>query len=238
VDVGRRATVQVKVRAPGLEDADVVAAVLNRHAAETGDHRATAEELRGWWTAPDFDPASQALVAEADDTAVGYADVGDPNGDTSQLWIDLRVPEDGRLLGADSLLLDRIMELAGSGAGAEAVFRGFGDARDDRTIDLFRERGFEVVRHGFRMTRSLDDPPPEPAWPVGIRVRTAEPETDLRPVYDAYRETFADAWGGVEEPYADFLHGWGVGEQFDPTLWFVAEDGGELAGIALCRSQR
>jgi mycothiol synthase len=229
---------RLSIRAADLSDLDRAVALLARHADETGDDRVSATELRSWWTAPEFDLRWQVLVAEAGGELVGYADIGDPNGDRSQLWIDLRVPTSGRTLHADGHLLDGVLEHARLHTEAGALLRGFSIAQDDHTIALFEGRGFAVVRHSIRMAVSLAGYPPEPKWPAGISMRTANPESDLRPVYDAYHEAFADAWGGVEEPYADFLHGWGVGGDFDPTLWFLAEDDGALAGVALCRPER
>jgi ribosomal protein S18 acetylase RimI-like enzyme len=35
-------------------------------------------------------------------------------------------------------------------------------------------------------------------------------------------------------PFEEWQH-WLMGEGFDPTLWFVLEDGGEVAAVELCR---
>lgn len=228
---------RVNLRVPTLADAEAVVAVLDEYAVATRGLRTTAEEVRGWWTAGSFDMTWQARIAEADGVAVGYADVGDPNGDASQLWIDLRVPDAGRRLGADELLLEHVLEQAASRAAPGAILRAFCSAEDSHTIALFEHHAFHVVRHSFRMTKSLTGPLVESRWPNGIRVRTADPDADLRPVYDTYHESFVDAWGGIDQPYDDFVHDWSV-LRFDPTLWFLAEEGSELVGIALCLPQR
>jgi GNAT superfamily N-acetyltransferase len=228
---------RVDLRAPTLADAEAVVMVLDAYAAATSGLRTTAEEVCGWWTAPNFDPSWQARVAEVSGAVVGYADISDPNGDAGQLWIDLRVPDDGRRVEADDVLLKYMLERAGSHAALVAVLRAFCSAEDGHTIALLERHAFHVVRHSFRMTMSLTGPLAEPSWPTDICVRTADPRTDLRSVYDAYRESFADAWGGVVQPYDDFVHDWSV-LRFDPGLWFLAEEGGELAGVALCLPQR
>lgn len=228
---------RVDLRAPTLADAEAVVSVLDAHAAVTSGLRTTAEEVRGWWTAASFDMAWQARVARAEGVVVGYADVGDPNGDASQFWIDLRVPDSGRRLGADELLLGHVLAQAASRAAPGAILRAFCSAEESHTIALLERHAFHVVRHSVRMTKGLTDPVVEPRWPNGIRVRTADPQADLRPVYDTYHEAFADAWGGVDQPYDDFVHDWSV-QRFDPELWFLAEEGSELAGVALCLPQR
>jgi ribosomal protein S18 acetylase RimI-like enzyme len=228
---------ELTIRAPSLDDLERTVAVLDSYAAERSDHRVTADEVRRWWTAPDFDLDWQALVAGGDRELVGYVDAEDPNGDGSQLWIDLRVPESGRRLGADARLLGEMEQRARSHASEGGVLRGHANMNDGRTVGLYRERGFEAVRYSFRMEASLAQLPAEPRWPDGIDVRAGDP-ADSGDVYAAYRESFADAWGAVEEPYADFLHNWGVGGDLDASLWFLAVEGGELAGVALCLPSR
>ena len=52
-------------------------------------------------------------------------------------------------------------------------------------------------------------------------------------VFDAFREAFRDGWGYTEWVYEDWAQRQ-FGENFDPGLWFLAFDGDELAGGALC----
>jgi ribosomal protein S18 acetylase RimI-like enzyme len=52
-------------------------------------------------------------------------------------------------------------------------------------------------------------------------------------------ESFSDHFGHIETPFEEglerFKH-FAMGyESFDPTLWFLAMDGNEVAGISLCR---
>jgi ribosomal protein S18 acetylase RimI-like enzyme len=74
-----------------------------------------------------------------------------------------------------------------------------------------------------------------PAWPAGAVVRPAVEGVDEPLLHRVNQESFADHWGYTPTPYDEWVH-WlrsvGVG---DPSLWFLAEVGGEAAGIAICR---
>jgi len=41
--------------------------------------------------------------------------------------------------------------------------------------------------------------------------------------------------GAEEEPYEEWAHWTVERDGFDPTLWFLARDGDEIAGFSLCR---
>jgi ribosomal protein S18 acetylase RimI-like enzyme len=84
-------------------------------------------------------------------------------------------------------------------------------------------------------------PLPEPQWPVGITIRTADPanlERDARLLHETEKESFSDHYGYTPMPYEEWWH---LRSQFnkpEPELWILAMDGDELAGMALCASQR
>ena len=56
-------------------------------------------------------------------------------------------------------------------------------------------------------------------------------------VYEAVEESFADHWDHVRGSYdewAAFL----MDGSFEPLVWFLAVDGGEIAGFSLCRERQ
>jgi ribosomal protein S18 acetylase RimI-like enzyme len=109
---------------------------------------------------------------------------------------------------------------------------------DEATARPVKEAGFELIRHSLRMVIELNGKPPEPEWPAGITVRATRPGQDERAIFQAIREAFKDHWGYVDRPFDDefqrFLHRQNTREGFDPTLWFLAMDGDEIAGVSLC----
>ena len=79
--------------------------------------------------------------------------------------------------------------------------------------------------------------PQPPVWPAGLVVRTFRPGEDDERAYETQEETFADQFDATPLSYGEWRL-WSFREPFDPALWFLAEDGGELAGICLCRPER
>jgi ribosomal protein S18 acetylase RimI-like enzyme len=86
------------------------------------------------------------------------------------------------------------------------------------------------------MEVDLDAEPAPPSLPVGLVVRAFVPEQDDEVVYQAHQASFADQFEFVREPYESWRH-WSFREPFDPSLWFLAEEGAEIAGICLCRPE-
>jgi mycothiol synthase len=89
------------------------------------------------------------------------------------------------------------------------------------------------------MVTSLNGSHPQPQWPAGITVRTMQVEQDERAIFATSREAFQDHWGHVDRPfeeeYTRWLHHNKSRQDFDPSLWFLAMDGDQIAGICLCR---
>jgi ribosomal protein S18 acetylase RimI-like enzyme len=73
----------------------------------------------------------------------------------------------------------------------------------------------------------------EPAWPDGVTVRTAA-AADYRRAYEAVVEVWQDTNDPLDETYEEWAHWHVERDSHDPSLWFLAEAGGELAGFSLC----
>ena len=87
------------------------------------------------------------------------------------------------------------------------------------------------------MEAELAAEPPLPVWPEGINVRTYAPG-DARAVYDANLDAFADHWDFVPLSYETWTELFLRSSDFDPTLWFIAEEQGAIAGCSLCTFER
>lgn len=102
----------------------------------------------------------------------------------------------------------------------------------------YENAGFKLTRHSFIMHRLMEAAPPKPEWPVGITLRPFDPERDTAAVYRANDEAFSDHFGHVKQTFEQgfplFKH-WLEEPNFDASLWFVAMDGEEVAGVSLCR---
>ncbi|MCJ7625028.1 MAG: GNAT family N-acetyltransferase [Anaerolineaceae bacterium] len=103
---------------------------------------------------------------------------------------------------------------------------------------LFEDNGMKPIRYSFRMLIEMQELPAI-AWPEGFTLRTYNHERDAEAVYRADDETFQDHFGylkrSFEEGLKDFVHYSVEDEGYDPDLWFLAVDGDQIAGYAICR---
>jgi ribosomal protein S18 acetylase RimI-like enzyme len=84
------------------------------------------------------------------------------------------------------------------------------------------------------MRIELTAPPASADPPEGVELRALRPGEE-RDVWAAHQESFLDAWGHVEQPYDEWHQDRVATPAFDPALWVLADAGGELAGVSLCR---
>lgn len=198
------------IRAAGMSDLQAVTDLFNEHSRSFhGVAEVTPEEIRQFWDAPDIDPEQDAVLAElADGSLLAYGDIGDWGG---AIWLDVRGFDDE----AQHAIIARLEE--------DAALRR-----------LYEERGYRLVRHSFRMEADLAELPPEPPLPAGVVIRTMRDGEEER-VYEAHQETFEDVWMHTRDPYEEWTHWFLKDPSFDPSLWFVAEADGDVAGVAICR---
>ena len=217
------------IRPARKDDLDRTAEMLNQHARGLyGVDDLVPGDLLQYWESPDVEFPADVLVAERSGGEIsGYADVGVQG---EQVWLDLRATAPDALPG----LLEAIEERAAAKK-PDAKLMGFTSEADAPLRDVYDGAGYRVFRHSFRMLIELDEQLPEPEWPEGFTVRTMH-EGDERRVYDAQMSSFADTWMFSPEPHNVWRH-WLVEEpSFDPSLWFLAEKGDELAGIVIARA--
>ena len=117
-------------------------------------------------------------------------------------------------------------------AGARVVINNGINGRNERARRLLEGEGYAPERYIWRMSADLDDVPP-PSWPAGIDVRATASPADERAAHAAFEEAFADHWGHVPAGFEAWQRRV-KGDRFDPGLWFLAVEGDEVAGVALC----
>lgn len=202
------------MRPPRPEDAQAVAALGSPYAPEHLDVLWVERE----WTEPGFDLAEDARLT---DTA--YIAVWDGRG--GKAWLDA--------MGAPT---EELLDWAEGRAQEKGLVRAFGGGwvGDEAILGLFERAGYRPVRHFFRMQAELAGVSEPPEWPDGVTVRTFTPG-DERLFYDVHQETFADHWEHEQpDPYDEWAHWLLQPPMHEPDLWFVAEEDGEPAGIAIC----
>jgi mycothiol synthase len=224
----------ITLRPPTLEDVPDIATFFGELEA-AGGAGATSAEIHDWLTSPTFDIDADFRLAFDDGRLVGWCDVWDQNKAHERFFIDLRAqPERPDVCGK---LLDWSIERARAMAGDEAVCRAWGSASDAVFAQAVRERDFRPIRHFFRMGVDLSKELERPVWPEGITVRTFQ-AGESRRIYDAVMDAFADHWDHVPTAFEEWEHFTVGSTMFDPTLWFLAEADGEIAGFSLCVAER
>lgn len=226
------------IRGAQAGDEAAVLELANAHGhAMWGEDMVGPEEVRQWFTDPTVDNEHDFLLAFDSEHRLGaFSVVEDPATDHSLIWTRVVLhPERGTEAIGDELFARAEARAAERGA-AGAIRRGGCAAPDERVAALLRHRGYRLVRHFFRMVAPLDEPPAAPVWPEGFELRPVGPDDDLMPLYIADEEAFEDHWGYVRVSYDLWLH-WTTGSNHDPTLWYVAYDGDEIAGFAICHPQ-
>jgi len=218
----------VVLRPPRREDAEAIAEVGRRFGLE--DELAGDVEI--WFDMPSIDMERNARVAVEDDAVVGYADVGDRTGDGKLLWLDLRA-QPAEMPALLDFLEARSRELAAE----DAKIKAWSPEENDAWRALLESRGYQLDNYSFRMRIDLPEQLPAPEWPAGITVRTYRREEDEQAVYEAHQESFSEERDFERDPIDEWTQ-WSYREPFDPELWFIAEDDGQIAGIALCRGER
>jgi len=215
----------VRVRPATADDAAEIATLCNAIGQELyGVDDVDATTVQSWLA----DPRTGAFVAEAGGRLCGYADVR-RNADGTRFPIDVRARGDGS---ADELVAvteQWSREQARPGAFA----RGEALDRDAEANAAFKSRGYRPVRHNFVMQIELEDEPEPPSWPEGISVRTFDPERDEQRVYECQQETFSDHDDFRPVPIEEWRRFGTEQPRFDASLWQLAEDGHELAGLSL-----
>jgi mycothiol synthase len=220
------------VRAPTIEDLPALTAFFATLDEVYGYDGASEAELRDWFQSTVFDPAADFRIGLEGDRIVGWCDVWDQNRTHDRFFVDVRVhPRKPAIYDA---FLDWADERARGVARPPASLRASANSANEVLAARLQSRGFRVNRHFFTMEIDLAQEPPEPEWPEGIAVRTFR-LGDARALYEANNEAFADHWDFVPTAFDEWSEFFLRSTQFDETLCFLAREGGQVAGYALCR---
>lgn len=219
------------------EDAEEVAALISAGAlpgsAETG---ATAEEVRDDWE--DIDLAEEAVVVVSPDgRIVGYADLINRSYVAVSVYGYVHPEFQGRGLGAYLVAWGEDWtrgRMAFAPEEARVSVQHYINAPNADARRLLDDAGYTPVRSTYVMEIDLRQPPPDPAWPEGIAVRAFVPGRDERAAFEAVEDAFRDVWNRPRGTFDRFV-GLTERETFDPSLWLLAMDGWEIAGMVLAK---
>lgn len=241
------------LRAARLEDAHAAADLINAcEIVDLGTPNTNADALRRIWRSPDHAPEDSALVVAPDGRLVAALNRF-PEGTHLVEFQGYTLPE-ARGLGIGSALLDLVEADARSRARSRARSAPTERAPEASPVvrletsvwsvnvgarALLEQRGFTLVRRWERMLIEMSAPPEPPEPPQGVTIRPFEPGQDDRRFAEAMEEAQADEWGHTPLTWEQwrYYHIESVAH-FDPTLYFVAQEGGQIIGGALCSWER
>jgi mycothiol synthase len=225
-------------RMPVRGDAEAIAALISAgQIADTGASDMSVEELLDDWHSLDL--AEEAVILTSPEGRIAaYADVF--NRSFVIVSIYGYVHPDYREVGLGSYLVawgerwtrDHTPQAQ---ANARVVVQHYINSANEAGRRLLENSGYTPLRGIYVMETTLDEPPPLPHWPADISVRTFVPDQDERAVYEAVEDAFRDLWGRPRNPFERFVRMTQT-ESFDPSLWFLAVEGDEIAGLTLCKT--
>ncbi len=193
----------------------------------------SVEELHDEWAGLDME--RDTWVVEAPDgQLVGYAYLRDRRHVRLDVEAYIHPEHAGKGVGTTLVRASEARareRMADAPAGARVVLHNWINGKNDNARALLEREGYEPVRFFLRMETDLDGFEP-PAWPEGIAVRGFDRGKDERRFYETAEEAMADHWGHVPLDFEDWRKG-RMGEAFDPSWWFIAEEDGEPAGVML-----
>lgn len=182
-----------------------------------------------------LDPTRDVLLAELEGRTIGMTGVERVIRDGApvyEMWGSV-LPE-FRHRGLGTALLDwtlrRIRQRAPiEDPGVAVAVQGDADEQEADHRAMLKRAGFEPIRHFFLMRRPTLHDVPDAPLPDGLDIR---PVTDdqRRAILEAEFEAFKDHWGNRERTEDSFALTLGRAE-LDTSLWVVAWDGDQIAGV-------
>jgi mycothiol synthase len=229
-----------------MADLSAVIDLLNAcFQASMGVRKFNEDEIRIIWETPGFNMKTDTLIVlSPQGKIIGYGDITrlyEPLVHP-QIWGQVHPQWEGRGIGTALMAwAQRRVRGAISGIpeGIRVSLMTYTLSTHKPSKALFESLHMKPVRHRWRMVINLQTPPATPDWPKGITLRNYNHPQDSETVYRVEDEIFRDHWGYVQQPfesgYERWLHHATGRSDFDATLWKLAMDGNEVAGLLRCR---
>jgi ribosomal protein S18 acetylase RimI-like enzyme len=207
------------------DDAAAVAALFVEGHGES--RRMDAGEILEWLDNDALEQENLLVLTRDDDVPYAYFDLWfEPDGNVD---IDAAAPGawDDAYAEAEAIARER---------GATTVRAYLPDGHEAE--GLLEARGHRRIRSSWTMEIDLGVEAPRESALDGVEIRPYRHPEDEQRTYEAHEEAFADHWGHHPQTI-DVWRGFSVNARdFDPTLWFLAWAGDEVAGYALNAYER
>jgi len=214
------------VRPARLSDIEAVHTIIaNQNTNDYGNVLRTMADLQKTWQTIDLD--KDTCAAFADGKIAGYAELLDNDSPFIYLADRYNVDLAFQLL----TILEKMA--ADRKKGPVNLFTKISE-NNNTLLQLFASNGYKSNLSFQIMELEMQESPPSPQWPDGIRVRTFMKGLDEQQTYETDEEAAKDKGYHDALSYEEWAKRMRMdGESFDPSLWFLAAAGDEVAGVAL-----
>jgi ribosomal protein S18 acetylase RimI-like enzyme len=217
-------------REEDVAELDALFVALDR--AEGVDPSYRAEDMRSAWRRADFDLVTDTFVLHdsgGEIAAYGHVETRPPTDVVAMGWVD--PAHFGRGLGTSliDLLENRARRLAASSSHPFERVVNIVTEWDTAAAALLTDAGYALVRHFWSMSVELDGDLEEPKPIAGVTFRGFE-AADARTAHAVLVDAFKDHWGADFPDFDDWAAETMERNNYDPSLWWVAEEGGRMVG--------
>lgn len=223
------------------DDLEALTGVWNAaHSAIGSTMTFTPAQMRIFMEMPDAHPESDNFLVEHEGRIIGYG-AGEFDADMGQGFGECAVHPDYQNRGIGTRLLHvtdaRIAERIRTEAKPDMPLYTLRVAvpADTYAIKLFCDEGYREVRAFYHMRIDLDQPVDAPALPDGIALHPFDVERDAHAVHQAHQEAFHDHWNHHELTFEEWSKMILNNPDADHSMWLIAWDGDEIAGLAINR---
>lgn len=212
------------VRPATLGDLEAVYALIAaQNLNDFGDVLISMDGLQQRWQNIHFE--TQTCMAYTDGELEGYAELRD--GDSPLIYLADKNNID---LGFQLLM---VLEDFAKNNKITKLFAQV-STRNQTLQELFLLNGYHSNLSFVIMELVMNEQQGTPAWPDGIQARTFIPNQDEQAAFRADEEAAQDKGYHTPLDFEAWAKRMGLNiERFDPSLWFLAWDGNEIAGVAL-----
>lgn len=224
----------------GEEDYEAMAAVIDAARDADGLEWVTSadEVARTYRHLVNCDPDRDMLMVDVAGELIGYGRVfWNQQEDGTRLYQQFaHLKPEWRGKGVRRAMVlhgeQRLREIASSHPDdGPKFYEAWANDSEEHWESLLIDLGYEAVRWGYQMLRADLENIPDLPLPERLEVRPVEP-AHYEAIRLALNEAFQDSWGATRFR-AEWLEEWQESSTFDPSLWQVAWDGGEIAGTVL-----
>ena len=234
------------VRPATMDDLEAAVSIMNACSqVQFGRDEHTVEDTKTEWNQKKFNlETNTRLVFSPEGEPAGYVEIWDTRAVPVNPWVWGRVHPKYEDLGIGTYLLQYAEErvklvVDRVPADAKISMRCGSVSTHKPSKQLLADYGMTPVRSFWTMLIDIDEQPAYPEFSEGITIKTFAELDDLLKVVRAVDESFKDHWGHVDEPEEESLKDWKewieTDLKYDASLWFLAMDGEEIAGLSLCR---